>query len=148
MRTPDLVIDHTDGERNQRELIRATFAIDAANGATAQVLGVVKRFALDLVCRVDQAAQILSAFGGCYDHIIVAADVAHKIIGIAIIAHHALADTPEQANQIIASQKAVNIVKGFEIVKIQVENTPGIGASNFAFNRQLCLVAAGQTNQR
>ena len=73
--------------------------------------------------------------------------MADKIIGIAAITHDALADTPHKAYQIIAGEKAIRVIERLEVIKIKIENTPGIGACQFMFNGQFNLVSARQSNQ-
>ena len=49
-----------------------------------------------------------------------------KVIEVAVLVNGALTDTTHQKNHFIACQEAINVIKGFEIIQVEIKNTPRI----------------------
>src|SRR5260370_41037608 len=59
---------------------------------------------------------------------IATANMTYKVIRVAILAHHALADLSDQANHIIAPEESIDIIKRLKVVKVEVEHAPWLYA--------------------
>src|SRR5579872_54777 len=101
------------------------FAVYAVNRASPQIFDAIEDRAFFFVSRANLIAQATAPIWRRHDYKVIAANMPHKVIGIAMLAHDALADAPNQANDLIARQKAVDIIERFEIIQVKIQNTPG-----------------------
>ena len=62
----------------------------------------------------------------------VAADVAHKVVGVALPAHRVEQDLRRALDHRVALQEAVTIVVGLEVVDVDVQQAPALDARALA----------------
>src|SRR5437764_15339547 len=99
----------------------------------------IERYAFLLVEVNNLQAERLSAIRCCHNYEIIASDMTYKIIQVPVFAHHLLTNAAYQANNIVAGQEAIDVVKRFEVIQVQIKDAPRIQAVQFILNRQFYL---------
>src|SRR5579875_981587 len=139
MRIVELTAHNADRERDERELIGASFTIQATNRASLHVFGAIQLPALSIVAFQDMMTEQFGAIRRADNDEIVATDMPNKVFHVAVVVYHLLTNLCNKQNHRVAGQKAVDIIEGFEVIEVQVEDAPGINAVDFVVHRSLQL---------
>lgn len=139
VRNLHLVADDTNGERNERKLVWSTFAVDADNRTAGEVIGGVESDAFTFVEFEDLPVEYGGPVGSRNNEKIVAADMADEIVSIAMFQHNALANVADEQDHMVTSEETVDIIEGFEIIQVNIEDAPGVFRTQFVVDSALQL---------
>src|SRR5579859_2540586 len=110
------------------------FAIYSVDPAAPQVFHAIEDRAFLFVSRADLVTEAVTTIGSRHDHEIIAPNMPHKVIRIAIFTRDTLANAANQANNIVARQEAVDIIERFEVIQVNIEDAPGFRGAEFLFD--------------
>src|SRR2546423_9653687 len=88
--------DDANRERDQRQLVRASLAINPTNGSMFQVARTIVQSALLMKLSQNMLVEDGATIRSCHHDKIIAANMANKIIGIAILIDHTLTNATDQ----------------------------------------------------
>src|SRR6266487_2228766 len=121
MRLPNLIIDHTDRERDQRKLVQSSLTINTTYRSSSEIICTIKMDTFLFVIFANIVTQSMCQFWSCNHNKIIPSNMANKVIGITILTYNPLTYSSYQSNHIIAGQETIGIVKSLKIVEIKVE---------------------------
>src|ERR1051326_2757107 len=109
-------------------------AIYPVDPAASQVLHAIEDRAFLFECLADLMTEAATAIRSRHNHEIIAADMPHKVIRVAIFARDTLANAANQPDNIVAGQKSIHIIEGFEVIQVNIEDAPGFRGTEFLFD--------------
>src|SRR6266699_595385 len=121
MRLPNLIIDHTDRERDQRKLVQSSLTINTTYRSSSEIICTIKKGTFLFVIFANITAKSMCQFWGCNHNKIIPSNMTNKVIGITILSHNSLTYSSYQSNHIIAGQEAIGIIKSLKIIEIKIE---------------------------
>ena len=92
-------------------------------------------------------AEVLGPFRSGQDDKVVTTNMTDKIIGIAIFIDDLLTNTPDQEDHIVACEETIDIVEGFEVVEVKIEDAPGVHIAKLVVDSPHNLHATRQTGK-
>src|SRR5690348_3041533 len=142
------VCHHADGDGDERIDLRLALAIPGDQRAARHIVSIVEREALRIPARDEGAADAIHPVGAGYDHKIIAADMAHEVAQVALVAHAFSGDAAEQLDDIVAADGAVDVVVRLEVIQVNVEDGPVGGGFELLLDGALHTQAGGEAGQR